>query len=93
MTLYIGVDIQLRQQAVSYFFTVGKLTFGILCKDSNYSELAKLMATQGYDIRTIQELLGYKDATTTMIYRHVLTEAARVSRVLSTCSEGTGSGF
>ena len=26
----------------------------------------------GYDIRTVQELLGYRDVKTTMIYPHVL---------------------
>ncbi len=31
----------------------------------------------GYDIRTVQELMGHKDVQTTMIYTHVLNRGGR----------------
>jgi site-specific recombinase XerD len=34
----------------------------------------------GYDIRTVQELLGHKDVKTTMIYAHVLNRGANAVR-------------
>ena len=35
------------------------------------------LLADGYDIRTVQELLGHKDVRTTMIYTHVLNRGGR----------------
>ena len=35
------------------------------------------MLQAGYDIRTVQELLGHSDVKTTMIYTHVLNRGGR----------------
>src|SRR5262249_1274381 len=34
----------------------------------------------GYDIRTVQELMGHKDVATTMIYTHVMTQGVSAVR-------------
>ncbi len=38
------------------------------------------MLEDGYDIRTVRELLGHSDVSTTMVYNHVLNRGAKAFR-------------